>query len=161
MESMLFLLMIFMLGIFDVFLITMQRSEAYLFFFWLKLIPVALIIAALGRLWKRQKTFNACISALTHVSRNNQAQAIVYRLTDQEITTFAEMTSQQIEDYAASQKELRWQVIKAAYFKPHLPPINGSDSNSFPLEARKNTGAIFSNIAPVFSEPMCELRERK
>src|SRR6516165_9020633 len=31
--------------------------------------------------------------------------------------------------------------------------MNGSDSNSFPLEAHKNEGTIFSNIAPSFSEP--------
>ena len=37
--------------------------------------------------------------------------------------------------------------------KPDLPPMNGSDSNSFPLEARKNEGAILENITPSFSEP--------
>lgn len=30
--------------------------------------------------------------------------------------------------------------------------MNGSDSNSFPLEARKNMGTIFPHIAPLFSE---------
>lgn len=39
------------------------------------------------------------------------------------------------------------------YLKPNLPPMNGSDSNSFPLEARKNKRARFENMAPLFSEP--------
>jgi len=37
-------------------------------------------------------------------------------------------------------------------FKPNLLPMNGSDSNSFPLEARKNKGAILENMTPLFSE---------
>jgi hypothetical protein len=41
--------------------------------------------------------------------------------------------------------------------------MNGSDSNSFPLEARKNKETIFPHITPLFSEPgcECELPERK
>jgi len=37
--------------------------------------------------------------------------------------------------------------------KPNLLPMNGSDSNSFPLEARKNKGVILENMTPLFSEP--------
>jgi hypothetical protein len=38
---------------------------------------------------------------------------------------------------------------------------NGSDSNSFPLEARKNKGTIFPNIAPLFSEPRVRASREK
>jgi len=41
--------------------------------------------------------------------------------------------------------------------KPDLLPMNGSDSNSFPLEARtpgsENKGVILENMTPLFSEP--------
>ena len=55
------------------------------------------------------------------------------------------------------------QVFEIAFpsLKPNLPPMNGSDSNSFPLEARKNKGAIFSNIAPLFSEPRVRASREK
>jgi hypothetical protein len=45
--------------------------------------------------------------------------------------------------------------------KPDLPPMNGSDSNSFPLEARKNKWAIFSNMAHLFSEPLVQASREK
>ena len=38
-------------------------------------------------------------------------------------------------------------------FKPNLLPMNGSDLNSFPLEARKNKRVILENMALLFSEP--------
>jgi ATP-dependent Lon protease len=55
------------------------------------------------------------------------------------------------------------QVFEIAFptLKPNLPPMNGSDSNSFPLEARKNKGATFSNITPLFSEPRVRASREK
>jgi len=44
-------------------------------------------------------------------------------------------------------------VFSGDGFKPNLLPMNGSDSNSFPLEARKNKGTILRNMTPLFSEP--------
>jgi len=48
-----------------------------------------------------------------------------------------------------------------AYFKPNLLPMNGSDSNSFPLEACKNKGGILENIPPSFSEPKVRTSREK
>ena len=45
--------------------------------------------------------------------------------------------------------------------KPNLLPMNGSDSNSFPLEARKNKGAILENMDPLFSEPRVRASREK
>jgi len=39
--------------------------------------------------------------------------------------------------------------------------MNGSDLNSFPLEARKNKRAIFSNMALLFSEPRVRASREK
>ncbi len=52
-------------------------------------------------------------------------------------------------------------LILSLRFKPDLPPMNGSDSNSFPLEARKNKGAILANITPLFSEPLVRASREK
>jgi len=116
-ESVIFLLVIFMLVVFDVFLITMNHSDAYMMALWLKIIPVTLVVIALYRLWKRQKTFKKTVSNLTEIV-GEQANAVIYRLTDKEISSFAKMSTQQIKEYAATQPtdDLRWQVIKKAYF---------------------------------------------
>lgn len=45
--------------------------------------------------------------------------------------------------------------------KHNLSPMNKSDSNSFPLEDRKNKGAIFFNMAPLFSEPLVRASREK
>ena len=39
--------------------------------------------------------------------------------------------------------------------------MNGSDSNSFPLEARKNKGVILENMTPLFSEPRVRTSREK
>jgi len=45
--------------------------------------------------------------------------------------------------------------------KPNLLLMNGSDSNSFPLEARKNKGAILENRTHLFSEPRVRASREK
>ena len=45
--------------------------------------------------------------------------------------------------------------------KPNLLSMNGSDSNSFPLEARKNKGVILENMTPLFSEPRVRTSREK
>jgi carboxyl-terminal processing protease len=52
-------------------------------------------------------------------------------------------------------------MIMGGGLKPDLTPMNGSDSNSFALEARKNKWAIFSNTAHLFSEPLVQASGEK
>ena len=47
------------------------------------------------------------------------------------------------------------------FLKPNLLPMNGPDSNSFPLEARKNKRAILENIALLFSKPRVQASREK
>lgn len=117
-ESALFLLLLFMLIVFDVFLLAVDRPDAYSLALWLKVIPIALIGAAFTRLWKRQKTFDACIKNLKSCVASDQAEAVAYRLKDEEIILFSKIAPQDIKDYAVakSNQELRWEVIFKAYF---------------------------------------------
>ncbi|HEV8052304.1 MAG TPA: hypothetical protein VGP47_07410 [Parachlamydiaceae bacterium] len=117
-ESALFLLFLFMLIVFDVFLIASNRPDAYLMALWLKIIPVAFIALALVRLWKKQKTYAECINKLSECVGPDKAKAVAFRLQDNEIVRFAKMKPAEIKEYAADRMkdELRWQVIYKAYF---------------------------------------------
>lgn len=117
-ESSLFLLFLFMLIVFDSFLLASNRSDAYFFALWLKVIPVGILIALLGRLWIRQKTYASCIENLKKCVVPGKEEATAFRLQDHEIILFSKSLPEQIKDYASlkSKDELRWQVIKKAYF---------------------------------------------
>lgn len=118
MESALFLLVLFMLIVFDFFLIATNRSDAYFMALWLKVIPVAAIGLALIRLWKKQKTYAECVGNLSACVGADKARAVAFRLKDDEIVLFSMMGSEEIRGYAAEKMkdELRWQVIFKAYF---------------------------------------------
>lgn len=117
-ESALFLLLLFMLIVFDVFLLALNRPDAYFFALWLKLIPLAAFAAAFGRLWIRQKTYAKCLKNLVECVGLDKAQGVAYRLQDHEIALFSNISPDEINAYAASKMndELRWQVIYIAYF---------------------------------------------
>lgn len=117
-ESALFILLLFILVVFDVFLIALARPEAYLTAFWLKAIPAVLIVGALARLWKRQKTYHLCLENLKECIGKNNPEAVAYRLRDCEIELFSKLSKDEIRNYAAeyAKTELRWKVIYKTYF---------------------------------------------
>lgn len=120
-ESMLFVLLLFLIFTLDVYLILTGQSEAYMHFFWLKAIPAALAVYALIRLWYRQRTFDKCLQNLTKaLGEADKANGVLYRLTDQEIKEFATWSPQEIMDFASTQgpKSLRWRLLNVAYFHP-------------------------------------------
>lgn len=118
-ESVVMVLLLFLIIVFDIFLIAMHRTDAYLMTWWLKTIPLALIGFGLLRLWKRHRIYNSCLEKLTdHLKSDFKARSVAYRLRDKEIILFANLNGEEIQCYAEEQakKELRWQVILKAYF---------------------------------------------
>lgn len=118
-ESAMFMLLIFMLLVFDVFLIALNQHDAYMLALWLKLIPIAIIAAALVRLRKRHKTYHSCVRNLTDCVGKDNAEAVAYRLQDHEMILFSKADKEEIKSFAAekAKEELRWKVILKAYFK--------------------------------------------
>lgn len=114
-ESVIFVLLLFVIIVFDVFLVAMQHEAAYRMALWLKLIPLAMIAFGLYRLRKTQRALDRCVERL---GGNQRAWQIAFRLTDAEIQAFGTMSTEAIRQYAseAAKKELRWQVIELAYF---------------------------------------------
>lgn len=118
-ESVVFILILGLIIVCDFFLIALDRMDAYLIAIWLKLIPLVLIIYALYRLGRRQIRLKKCLTSLQAcLGSEEKALAVCYRLTDEEIYAFAQMSSEEIKAYGDSQsaKELRWRVIRSAYF---------------------------------------------
>lgn len=119
MESMLFVMVLGLIVFIDVFLLSFDYHQSYFTAMWLKLVPAAMIVWALVRLWTRQKRFDACLLSLTDCLHNpDKARHVIYRLQDHEIVAFAKMDASNITDYAIKNaaNSLRWRVIYKHYF---------------------------------------------
>lgn len=119
-ESGLFALILMLILMLDLFLIFTGQHATYELLFWAKLIPVAMVFAAVVRLGRRHRAFNRCLANLKLVCKKREdADALIYRLTDHEIETFATSTPEAIIAYAGESEKLslRWRVIEAAYLK--------------------------------------------
>ncbi len=114
-ESVIFILLLFIIVVFDVFLISLGRGDAYFMSLWLKLIPLTFIAYGLFRIFKKQQTLSRCIENLNFCN----AYAVAFRLTDAEIERFSQSTPGEIMAYAkvAALKELRFRLIWQAYLK--------------------------------------------
>ena len=81
------------------------------------LMPIAMILYSIARLALSWKTFAKCSKALDNTVSNNSA-AVMYRMTDHEIASFASMSTKEIKEYVESMQKgsLRWRLISLAYF---------------------------------------------
>lgn len=112
-ESRLIIYILATLLIMDAYFLFQGSLTAYLDTQIFKLLPLALIILALFRLNKRQKTLAKTEKNLASISPH--AKEILYRLTDKEIDTFAQMPKDDILKYMNQDPSLRWKVIKLCY----------------------------------------------
>lgn len=118
-ESGLFVMTLILLFLLDIFFLSFGYLNAFFHAMWFKLFPLALIFLALFRLWRKHRTFSACLKNLDIALGDERlANAVVYRLTDEEIDSFATKTPEEIIAFAAQNKEdsLRWRLISIAYF---------------------------------------------
>lgn len=111
-ESMLFVLLLFFTMVFDLYHVFFDT----LVLPWFKLLPLGMLVYTLYRLYRKQKTFERAKKRLGEVSPH--ADAVLYRLRDKEIDTFAFMDAQSIRAFAEQQRhsDLRWRLIALAYF---------------------------------------------
>lgn len=118
-ESGLFVMTLIILFLLDLFFLSFGYLNALYHAMWFKLFPLGLLFLAFIRLWQKQQAFSSCIKNLDIALRDEHlANAVVYRLTDEEIQRFAKMTPEEIVNYASQNKEqsLRWRLIAIAYF---------------------------------------------
>lgn len=117
-ESALFVILLFLILMVDLSMVNVLSESAYRNMMWWKLVPIGMILYALGRLIRRQGQFSRCLKKLKNICQNTpKANAVIYRLTDEEICRFAQFSPAKILEYAKQQKEetLRWAIIFEAY----------------------------------------------
>lgn len=116
--SSLFVGLLGMIIAFDSIVISFGMYEFMEIAMWLKIIPIAMIVYTLFRLVWLHTVFNRCLAKLQSIFKNTLvADAVIYRLSDAEIYSFAKIAPEAIEKYIDDNSELslRWRLIRAAY----------------------------------------------
>ena len=115
-EAMMFMSFLVLIVLADLFILFTESPFLYMALWWLKLIPVAIVVYGLMRLWRKHSVYERCLDVLKSVTKN--PHAVGYRLTDAEIKLFTKSAPEAVNEYAErlSARELRWKVIKTAYF---------------------------------------------
>lgn len=115
-ETFIFLaLLLFIFGM-DVSLIALGQIQLIDQTLWIKAVPVLYLVYLVGRLWYKHSLFNKCLLRIKQAAGSGEkANAIIYRLTDSEITFFAKRPLEEMEAYIKQENSLRWQVIKQSY----------------------------------------------
>lgn len=107
----------------DLYLLFSRQENVYWQVASLKLIPLSLIALAAVRLYRKQKIFSQALNGLVSLFQDQQqANAVIYRLTDKEIEEFAGKSPGAIQEYAGIQTELRWRLLNIAYFSHVMEP---------------------------------------
>lgn len=112
-ESAWFVFLLLPIILLDLYLLIEGDGSFYWQSMWLKSLPLALICAAILRLYRRQTIFERALHNLRSLFL--RAEAVIYRLTDAEIYLFATLSPQEILQFIAKEPSLRWQVIRQAY----------------------------------------------
>lgn len=84
---------------------------------WIKLVPLAFIALAIGRLIDRHRTFKRCLRHLEALYSPQEARHLRYRLRDSEIKQFSRLSSSAIRDFitSAAERSFRWRFLKTLY----------------------------------------------
>lgn len=124
-ESLFFILILGVVILTDFALLSLNTASAISLIWWTKLIPLLLIIFALGRLMYRHRLFKNCLQNLEKLYSQSQiAKHLLYRLRDSEIKQFAYLSPPQIRQYmdTAEQTSFRWRFLKFLY-----PPADSKE----------------------------------
>lgn len=116
-ESALFVLTLFLIFVIDLSVTGYPEYSSKVI--WLRVIPSFMFFYALSRLLNKNGQFRKCHDNLAVITKN--PDAVIYRLTDKEIMTFAQLTPIEIQMFtrALPTQSLRWRLIYLAYFKPN------------------------------------------
>lgn len=118
-ESMLFVLVLLIIVCLDVFVLMTGYTQYYSTMMWMKLIPLGMLLYAVARLSRRQNRLAKCLSKLTRwLGNEHKANAVLYRLQDEEIQLFSKMKREEMLHYIEENKtkSLRWRLLALAYF---------------------------------------------
>ena len=120
-EALVFVCVILVLTMLDVWLLFSDSLSILSFALWLKLVPVGMICFALLRLAFLKRALARSLKRLREiVIKPSAVLPVAYRLTDKEIGSFSSMSAKEISAYALRDKgrSLRWRLLCLAYLKP-------------------------------------------
>lgn len=112
-ESYLFLILLIAILAMDLIFLYNGAIQAYLGAMWLKFLPIGLIFWGIWRLKRRQKTLELTLNKLKQLT--DQGEAVLFRLTDEEIERFAENEIDDIQNYIKQEPTVRWQLLRSSY----------------------------------------------
>jgi hypothetical protein len=116
-ESMIFVLFLVMVIALDFYDISNDAYSPSSLSFWGRIGLLILVISGVARVCLRQYQFKKCLDNLKKLfDKQETADAVIYRLTDNEIQSFGRLTPEEIKNYAQQKKDFRWKVIYEAYF---------------------------------------------
>lgn len=118
-ETLFFIIWLLTLLSLDIYSLISAASWAVSVTLWLQLGAIILLFFAGGRLFLRQHTLRRCLVNLAEAIANKEkVEALLIRLTDREISSFAALTPEKIRSYAldAAATSLRWRLLNAVYF---------------------------------------------
>lgn len=116
-ESFFFILLLSLVIMTDFALLSLGPKMAA-FTWWTRLFPFAVIALALGRLVYRHHILKLCLKKLKILLLPLQAEHLLYRLRDQEIKHFSQISPERIEEFIeqATSQSFRWRFLKALFF---------------------------------------------
>jgi hypothetical protein len=114
-ESLFFIFLLVAIIIIDFALLSLPTMTALAW--WVKLIPLALVIFALGRLIYRHRILQRCLQRLEAFYSPQQARHLLYRLRDNEIKQFSHSSPLAIQEFMdqAIYQSFRWRFLKTLY----------------------------------------------
>lgn len=116
-ETLFFIITLGFVILTDLLLLSIGSKETS-FLFWIKLIPIIVIVLGLIRLTFRHHSYNLCLSHLETLYGLQKGKHLLYRLTDKEIKLFSKYTPQKIDEYIKqiSKNNFRWNFLNKIYF---------------------------------------------
>lgn len=112
-ESRLFILLLLTTVILDIIFLSYGALDTYFHALWFKGILLLWLIFGSFQMFRRKGRMQTVLVKLQAIFQ--EAESVLFRLTDREIEQFYTMPLHEIRYYMENETSLRWKVIKAAY----------------------------------------------
>lgn len=130
-ESFFFILLLGICVFIDFALLFLEGNMAFMGWWFTILLPLGLMMFALGRLFYRHHLLSCCLQKLEKLYSPLQAKHLIYRLQDVEIKHFSKISPSSIRQFIdqAAHNSFRWRFLKTLY--PFKAPNVNKENHHF------------------------------
>lgn len=115
-ESSVFVLLLGGIVFLQIFFLLLGGGQFLTGILWLWMLPIGWMSAGFVRLLRRHSTYARLQARLLEIYHDSaSAQALLYRLTDEEICAWSGLSSKEITDAIWSDRSFRWEFLRAVY----------------------------------------------